>query len=247
MLIAQTPHFQVHRLFAHNPLRNYTYVLVESATRLGWVIDPWDGDALLEWARHRQVVLSGILNTHQHSDHIRGNEVLCQAGIPILTEFESIAHGCGEKQTWHTPGHTMDHVVYWLSDGGESHCFVGDTLFQVGVGNCKHGGDPSRLFHTIQELSRKLAPDCWLHPGHDYLERNGQFALSVEPSNPLLQALVQELAAPPPTYERAPRQWQDEMATNPFLRTAEAELRLATAADNDEMVFKILRRMRDNW
>ena len=211
------------------------------------MIDPWDGEFIWQWCLNSGVILSGILNTHQHHDHIKGNAFLLEQGVPVLTKIEMISPGVGKKETWSAPGHTSEHVVFWLEDGEHRHCFVGDTLFQAGVGNCKHGGDPATLYHTLQELTQRLTPDTWLHVGHDYLERNAKFALSVEPGNLQVQKLVAALADNPPTFERAAHQWQFEFEINPFLRTKSSQLNLATTVDRDEMAFKVLRQMRDNW
>ena len=211
------------------------------------MIDPWDGEFVWQFCQNDGLVLSGILNTHQHHDHIKGNPFLTEKGVPVLERMESITPGVGKKLTWRAPGHTMEHVVFWLHDGDQTHCFVGDTLFQAGVGNCKNGGDPATLYESIHVLMAKLTPETFMHPGHDYLERNLLFAQHVEPSNLEVQKRIQGLQQGPKTYERPAHQWNEEALINPFLRTSHAQLNLATTADNDQMVFKVLRQMRDNW
>lgn len=139
MLIARTPRFQIWRFFAHNRLRNYTYVLSETATLEALVIDPWDGEQILTWARGEKLKLMGVLNTHGHADHVQGNATLVQQQVPLRKD-----HPWLEKKS--SPGHTMDHVVFLLKDGTDCHVFAGDTIFQAGVGNCKNGGDPKQLY-----------------------------------------------------------------------------------------------------
>ncbi len=253
MLVASTPHLRIHRFYAHNTLRNYTYVLEESAKRRGWVVDPWDGEETWTWAQREGVRLLGVLNTHGHHDHMRGNEALASHGVEVVANFPG-----GEgwtSQAWAAPGHTQDHQVFFVRDGHEHHLFAGDTLFQAGVGNCKHGGDPATLWRSLQELRAKLDADTHLHVGHDYLERNLGFVLHVEPENAEAKRLLQASSGVP-TFERPAHRWGQELRLNPFLRVGEPRVRevveketgpLASGAAGDEIVFKTLRRWRDQW
>lgn len=229
--------------------------MVESASKQAVVIDPWDGEEVEQWAKTKQFTLSGILNTHSHHDHIRGNAFLQSLGVPVLDKFESTFPGFGEKETWPTPGHTMEHKVFWLKDGEDEHLFVGDTLFQAGVGNCKNGGEPKVLFQTIENLKKKLSPNIFLHPGHDYLERNLAFATHVDPKNQEVAAMLKNIKLEV-TYELPPLSWKTELKINPFLRTQEFSIReqlvsklgvLANLEASDQIVFIALRQLRDNW
>jgi len=138
--------------------------------------------------------------------------------------------------------------IFRPEDGSEEHFFAGDTLFQAGVGNCKNGGEPGVLFTTIQSLKQRLSPRTILHPGHDYLQRNLEFAHQVDPHN---EAVVTQLAeiAGQDTPRLPPRPWSKELQVNPFLRTDSPDLRksLATNTGDDEIIFKTLRKLRDNW
>jgi hydroxyacylglutathione hydrolase len=248
MLIARTSRFQVWRFFAHNRLRNYTYVLQETATQEALVIDPWDGEQILTWARGEKLKLIGVLNTHGHADHTQGNAVLIQNQVPVLNEQVWL-----EKKS--APGHTMDHVLFILNDGQEQHVFAGDTIFQAGVGNCKNGGEPTQLFQTIERLLIQLPDHALLHCGHDYWERNLAFAQHVMPSNQFVLK-QQALCAQQVTYEMSPSTWGEEKKINPFLNTSATQLRervkelsspLAVNIDSDQMCFVSLRRLRDQW
>lgn len=196
------------------------------------MIDPWDGEEVWRWAEKEKVILSGVLNTHQHHDHIRGNAHLKERGIPVLKETEAL-------RAWATPGHTLEHVIFLLKDEKEEIAFVGDTLFQAGVGNCKNGGDPGALYHTILKLKQRLSPSTWILPGHDYLERNLAFAHHVLPANPAIGEAFRGLGGKP-THDLPPTQWRDELRLNPFLL-------LARGGEGDEIEFKQLRQQRDVW
>lgn len=248
MLIAHTSRFQIWRFFAHNHLRNYTYVLQEIATQEALVIDPWDGEQMLTWAHGENVQLIGVLNTHGHADHTQGNAALMKAKVPVLA-----AHPWLKKIS--TPGHTMDHVIFILRDAADLHVFAGDTIFQAGVGNCKNGGAPEVLFQTIHQLKADLPDNAVLHCGHDYWERNLAFAKHVMPDNQfVLNQLVR--CGEQVTYKMPPSNWGDEKKINPFLNTSAPQLRervkelsspLAVTVDSDQMCFISLRRLRDQW
>ena len=61
--------------------------------------------------------------------------------------------------------------------------FSGDTLFNAGVGNCRGGGDPERLYETCASNSRACRNSTRIFPGHDYLLNNLRFTRHVEPGN----------------------------------------------------------------
>jgi hydroxyacylglutathione hydrolase len=248
MLIASTSRFQIWRFFAHNSLRNYTYVLREIATQEALVIDPWDGEQILTWARGENTRLVGLLNTHGHADHTQGNAALIRQQVPLLDDSLWL-----EKKA--APGHTMDHVIFTLRDAGEQHVFTGDTLFQAGVGNCKNGGEPSQLFYTIQQLLVEIPDHALIHCGHDYWSRNLAFAHYLMPSN---QDVVEQMkrCEEQNSYEMLPTTWGLEKKINPFLNTYRTQLRervselsspLAVTVDSDQMCFVSLRRLRDQW
>jgi hydroxyacylglutathione hydrolase len=248
MLINSTPNFNIYRFYAFNSLRNYSFVLVSKATQEGWIIDPWDGEEIYTWTQKNHIQSMSVLNTHQHPDHIRGNYFLIQKNIRIMRE-------CPHLETWPLPGHTKEHVVYFLDDASEQHLFAGDTLFQAGVGNCKNGGDPHTLCESIQYLKQRLNEKVTLHVGHDYLKKNLEFVLHVDPQNKhaldwLEQVKVKE------GHELPPSNWKQELLVNPFLRISETSIRqrlielnpnLADKSLSDEMVFIELRKLRDQW
>jgi len=244
--MARTPRFQIWRFYAHNTLRNYTYVLLETAARTATVIDPWDGEDLLKWAAQEKVKLTGVLNTHSHHDHIRGNQVLIDAGVPLLTSAPMLTSHA-------VPGHTLDHVAFRLHDA--PHFFPGDTLFQAGVGNCKNGGDPGVLYRTVAQLQTLLTDETVIHVGHDYLAKNLSFALHLEPNNQTVRERLQALDTQV-SYELPPHTWGEEQQLNPFLRLGVPEIQqrlrelnpdLASGATSDEMLFRALRSLRDHF
>lgn len=79
------------------PMRqdNYSYALIKGGEAI--IFDPSEPGESLAWlARHPGVKLLAIINTHSHSDHVGGNDVLWQRfGCPVYgpsMERERIPH-----------------------------------------------------------------------------------------------------------------------------------------------------------
>ncbi|KPK40602.1 MAG: MBL fold metallo-hydrolase [Gammaproteobacteria bacterium SG8_47] len=176
------------------PMANFIYVIEDRRTRRAAVVDPaWDVEAILEYARRHELVISDILLTHSHHDHINGIEgVLRQhdAQLHLLKaeaqfwgqhlDLPTLHHGgdhilLGDTaiSVLHTPGHTPGSACYRLGED----LITGDTMFVYGCGRCDlRGGDPEAMFTTLRRLTTELPASTTIHPGHNY---------SVQPTNSL--------------------------------------------------------------
>jgi hydroxyacylglutathione hydrolase len=96
-----------------------------------------------------------------------------------------------------TPGHTRAHLCLYGEATGDAApaLFSGDTLFNAGVGNCIHGGDPQLLYESFADCLSQLPAATRVFPGHEYLLRNLGFTLDREPSNQAARELAQRVAA----------------------------------------------------
>ena len=236
---------QVKTFYAHNDLRNYSYIIVDDQTAKAWVIDPYEAGPMRDFIREHDLKLQGILNTHHHFDHIRGNAPLQEAfGAPVKTlrdQEEFLLDKESSLETLDTPGHTMDHQVFvWKHEGKPVALFSGDTLFNAGVGNCKNGGKVEVLFETTRRLIKELPPSTRLYPGHDYIQKNLEFAHSVDPGNTAVDQLLSVVRGQD-VEQRKVMTLGEELGYNPFFRIDELreEAQLKT--------FKHLRSLRDNW
>jgi hypothetical protein len=71
------------------------------------------------------------------------------------------ASSCGPIAT---PGHTLDHISYWLPE--EKVAFVADTVFALGCGRVIEGTH-EMMWNSIDRL-RRLPEDTALYCGHEY-------------------------------------------------------------------------------
>ncbi len=179
------PTFKVHSL-PLGPMENFVYSIEDITSRRCAVVDPaWEVKQIIEKAGKLDIIITDILLTHSHHDHINGIEELLEhasAEVHLLKpEYEfwqhelnkpSLHHGGDELQLGdtpikilHTPGHTPGSACYQL--GNE--IITGDTLFVFGCGRCDlSGGNPEEMFVTLKTLKERLPQDMLIHPGHNY-------------------------------------------------------------------------------
>lgn len=226
--------------YAHNELRNYSYLLINKEKKTSWIIDPYDAVAIKDYIKENTLRLQGVLNTHQHHDHIKGNgELVEEFKCPIIRLKDSEVLDLGSSSTlkaFNAPGHTMDHQIFFLKkDGKDEALFAGDTLFYSGVGNCKNGGDVEALYHTIQDILQNLSDAAVIYPGHDYEEKNLKFALKQEPENDEIKKRLGAIEGRVSNLDF--HTLKEEKKVNPFFRMGQVSLES----------FKKLRSQRDTW
>ncbi|PJZ45382.1 hydroxyacylglutathione hydrolase [Leptospira brenneri] len=252
-------------IFTNSPLRNFSYLVYSNRTGEAYCIDPFDAKSILTHTRSLGVKIKGILNTHEHGDHTQGNlelkeetkaivyghkdakdkipgldKVLKEGDIVFSFEEESLV-------VWDTPGHTFSHLSFVRKNPKTIlGIFSGDTLFNVGVGNCFRGGDPNVMYETISSRFETLPDSCLLYPGHDYWENNLKFAEHVDPKNEFRENFKSKVK-PFQVSEIG-----EEKKLNPFFRrntnsVKERLVSLNETISDDRSVFLTLRRLRDHW
>src|SRR5258706_9741100 len=261
----------VERIWAANELRNCHYLVACAETGEALVIDPLDWQACLRRATERGWTITQILNTHEHLDHTAGNAALgwvmgakVWAHAAAAARIGGVTRGLAagdvirvgrtvELESLDTPGHTLSHVCL-LAHADGSALFSGDTLFNAGVGNCRNGGDPERLFETCAIRLARLPASTRIYPGHDYLVNNLRFTLHVEPGNAAATEWLRrsETVA---AEERPILSLGQELTVNGFFRLAEAGLieglrarvQGLAARPTPREVFLALRELRNHW
>jgi hydroxyacylglutathione hydrolase len=240
---------------------NYAYLLRCANSGRTVIIDTPDPGKILEEAGKIGWDIDEIWNTHHHWDHAGGNDKIREATgakvVAAASEADKIGHvdrmvshgdylrvGENEAEVLDVGGHTSGHVAFYF--GGADTVFTGDTLFNLGCGRMFEG-DPEQFLTSLQRL-KHLPGATSVYCGHEYTVKNGEFALTVDPDNTLLQAYVQmakeKRARNEPTV---PSTIRAERGANPFLRWDDPVLRSRLNMDEarDAEVFAELRRRKD--
>ncbi|MDP6272296.1 MAG: hydroxyacylglutathione hydrolase [Alphaproteobacteria bacterium] len=200
----------IEQIWTDNPDRNFTYLIACADTGQALAVDPLDHEKCLARAKERGWEITQVLNTHEHGDHIAGNQATIEAsGAKLLAHHgakdkipgidqglaagDVVRVGSVELEVLDTPGHTHCHIC--LLGHGETPALIsGDTVFNAGAGNCG-SGDPALLYQTFAEQISRLSDQTRIYPGHDYLANNLAFTLDREPDNAAARALLAEAEA----------------------------------------------------
>ncbi len=233
---------------------NYTYVVESQGEAV--VIDPGEASPVLRTLESSGASLLAVLCTHGHFDHTGGNEELsrrtgCEVLLPDTSGADRmVAVGPFEFTVLGTPGHSADSVCFYLpkTDGQPGDVFTGDTLFCGGCGRV-FTRSPEAMWASLRKLA-VLPPDTRVFCGHDYTLENYEFAVTVEPGNPVVEARLEEarrLAADGSIT--VPSTIAAERDTNVFLRAGDPKLRrvLGMEQATDAEVFAEVRRRKDRF
>ena len=165
----------VHRVVAPNPgpyTGPGTNTWIVEAGPVVVVIDPGpdDGDHLAALnARIAGATVGVILVTHSHPDHLPLAERLASAHhasvlrYPELGDEEVVRIGALNVTALHTPGHSADHLCFWLAD--DRGLFTGDLILGRGSSMVTYPeGDVAAYLRSLDRVAA-LRPRI-LFPGH---------------------------------------------------------------------------------
>ncbi|WP_440876865.1 hydroxyacylglutathione hydrolase [Thalassotalea sp. PLHSN55] len=249
---------------------NYIWALTQSTSDNLVLVDPGDAKVCIDYIEQHNKVLTDILITHHHSDHIGGLADLrryCQQKswplcvyFPKNNDIKEGDVGVDEQSevnlsaidaTFNVidlPGHTLGHVAYISQDK----LFCGDTLFSGGCGRLFEG-TPAQMHHSLGKLAA-LAEQTQVYCAHEYTQANLHFALTVEPSNvDLLNYYNQVEQLRAQNKATIPSSIALEKKINPFLRSDQTEvaesaaLYVNNALANEVEVFAAIRQWKDNF
>lgn len=242
---------------------NFAFLLHDAATGETALIDAPEAAPILAELDRRGWKLDLILLTHHHDDHVAGvPDIVAATGAWVmgaaadthrlpplnraLQQGDSILFGGEEALVIEVPGHTIGHIAFHFP--GTGLVFTGDSLMAAGCGRLFEG-TPEMMWDSLQKLAA-LPPGTLVGSGHDYLDGNLRFALTLEPDNPALisritalEGLRREGRLPMPSL------LSDELATNPFLRAGQPQLKAAIglAGVPDAVAFADLRARKDRF
>ena len=247
---------------------NYIWLLQDTTSKRCAVVDPGDAAPVQAWlAQHPDWVLSDILITHHHFDHVGGVEQLFNAtgakvwgpaleNIPArhvaLNDNDRITVLGLEFEVFLVPGHTLGHIAYVHNTSSTPLVFSGDTLFAAGCGRLFEG-TPEQMHHSLSRLAA-LPAQTLVYCTHEYTLSNLRFAQAVEPENRDITARIEQV-----TQWRAegrislPSNVALEQRTNPFLRVNETSVKEKADEwskchnDSPSAVFASLRSWKDTF
>lgn len=245
---------------------NYVWLLADHSSQTCAVVDPGDAGPVQSWLEeHPSWVLTDVLITHHHSDHVGGVAMLKSAldvrvhgpsAEPIPSRDRALKDGdviqiLGRPvHVIGVPGHTSGHIAYYFVD--DDALFSGDTLFSAGCGRLFEG-TPGQMLRSLDRLAA-LPEQTQVFCAHEYTLANLRFALAVDPDNRQIAerlAEVHEMC----TAGRCtlPSSISVERRLNPFLRVREATIIGAVQRHAGQQItsvekcFAALRRWKDQF
>ncbi|MHC8306044.1 hydroxyacylglutathione hydrolase [Pseudomonas sp. PB3P13] len=243
---------------------NYIWLLQDRDTRRCAVVDPGDAAPVQAWLRaNPDWVLSDILITHHHHDHVGGVAQLKKATdakvygparetIPArevaLKDNDRINVLGLDFDVIDVAGHTSGHVAFYHP----GMLFCGDTLFAAGCGRLFEG-TPEQMHASLTRLA--ALPDATqVYCAHEYTLSNLRFAAAVEPGNAdIADRLADVIEKRQAGTITLPSNLALEKLTNPFLRTGETSVkekvdeRTGTSNRVPSAVFAALRAWKDTF
>jgi glyoxylase-like metal-dependent hydrolase (beta-lactamase superfamily II) len=177
--------------------RNFGYLLGDRSARRAVLIDPsYSPEAFVARAADQGLVVSHVINTHGHPDHVNGNSVavemtqavvaahpLLRPGLP-LEDGQALTIGSLRLRCTHVPGHSPDHLALYE----ESHrlLITGDLLFVGKVGGTGSDDDARIEWRSLQRLVSEVPDEATVWPGHDYGARPSSTMALEKSTNPFL-------------------------------------------------------------
>ena len=242
---------------------NYIWLVTTNEGSI--VIDPGESKQIIDLVKSNEIDLEGILITHHHYDHTNGiEEILKYKKVEVYgpkNNVNAITKRVKQNDVFNliglkfevieTPGHTLDHIVFYCLKDEKSILFCGDTLFSGGCGRVFEG-TYSQMYESLKKLS-KLPEDTQIFCGHEYTSSNLQFACAVEPNNQFIKEYNEEIIEKTKNGEPSlPSSLKIEHMINPFIRCNEENLidninKKFGEVSSEIEIFSTLRKWKDDF
>jgi glyoxylase-like metal-dependent hydrolase (beta-lactamase superfamily II) len=186
-------------MFTVGMLQTNCYVVSCQETQDAIIIDPgldvpFEAEQIFSYVDEGMLKVRFLVNTHGHSDHIRGDMILKKRyNVPIcihaydadsiedlnenfspnnifLGDEDLLKFGKATLKVMYTPGHSPGSI----SLVGDKLVFTGDTLFAGGIGRTDFPGGSNRDMRLSLEKLLHLPNDYCVYPGHGPLTTMGE-------------------------------------------------------------------------
>ena len=238
---------------------NYSYILHNNKGDAS-IIDPAESLPIIKYVNENNLIINDIFITHHHKDHTSGIEhikkkfpkVNIHSPSSDIDNTRFVLHNNDEIETHinsfkiiSTPGHTLDHIVYF--DKLNKILFSGDTLFRLGCGRVFEG-DINQMYSSLQRIN-ELDSDIMIYCGHEYTLANLNFLESTLDKNlyfDIRKKIEDQLKL---NNRSVPFDLKEEKAHNLFLNQDShiAELVKEELKLENISLFKYLREKKDNF
>ena len=166
---------------------NYSYVIYDNQKKKSLIVDPAEHSSIINFLNKNKLNPIGILITHNHPDHTSGIKgiknyydldvytpnINIKESTKILKDNQKIDFNFIDFEIIYTPGHTLDHIVYYCKK--ENILFSGDALFYYGCGRVFEG-TMEQMLDSLKKI-RKLPNETRVFCGHEYTYKNLEFVL----------------------------------------------------------------------
>lgn len=242
---------------------NYAFLMHDAASNMTAIVDVPEAAPVAEELEARGWSLDYVLLTHHHGDHIGGvpkllakhpAKVIGAAAdahrLPALdlevAEGDTFDLGGESVQVLDVSGHTLGHIAFYFPDSKA--VATGDSLMALGCGRV-YGDGPEQLYDSLVKIAA-LPSDILVMSGHEFTQKNADFALTIDGTNEALIARAAEvLKLRTKGRPTIPSTLAEELETNPFLRCDDTNIRReigmedATSAE----VFAEIRQRKNNF
>lgn len=240
---------------------NYAYLIHDAQTGDTALVDAPEAGPILAALDKTGWRLGHILLTHHHHDHVGAVEDLRAAtGAQVIgasadahrlppldlavSEGDTLRIGSETGHVLDVSGHTLGHIAFHFPQSALA--FTADSLMALGCGRLFEGS-AAQMWDSLSKLMA-LPGETIICSGHEYTAANAKFALTIDPANEALryraEAVENARAKDQPTV---PTRLSDELATNPFLRASDPDIRAGLGLDSaeDAEVFAEIRARKD--
>ena len=239
---------------------NYGYLVKNPHATEGILVDPSDLKMCLKILELNDCKATHILLTHHHDDHIAAVQDLKNKFQSIVVGYENdkkipepdlkvkdeeiFEIHQNKFKVIHTPGHTLQHINYFMPDCNI--LFSGDTLFSIGCGRMFEG-TPEVFWESLSKI-KQLPEDTTIYCGHEYTLSNVKFALSINPNNPDLQKYANWVKHQEEEHRPTlPTKLLDQLKCNPFLQCDHEHFQKLYKSTDPIEVFRQMRKAKDNF